>query len=246
MAKKQQEVAVQKEQLPKHLQNMNMDGGRGSENVTHDDLVVPRIAQAQALSACVKKKDDSYIDGIEVGDMYNNVTRQLYGSEIDICPVSFVKEYIIWQDQKAGGGFFGSYLSEEEAEEALVRIEGVNHDMLEIVDTAQHFCLIVHADGTREEAVFSLSKSKMKTSRQLNSLVRLNGGDRFSRIYRIRSVEDTNNANQEYSNITVSNVGYADEATYRQAESLYEAVGSGSVQADRSEEATSTSASDKF
>lgn len=230
--------------LPKHLQGMDMDSGRGSENVTHDDLVVPRISQAQALSACVKKKDDSYIEGIEVGDLYNNVTRQLYGSEILICPVSFIKEYIIWQDQAAGGGFFGSFSSEAEAEEVLPTIEGVNQDALEIVDTAQHFCLIIHEDGTREEAVFSMAKSKMKISRQLNSLVRMNGGDRFSRVYRVRSIEDTNNANQEFSNIIIENVGYANEETYRHAEELYESIAAGKVQADRSGEEQSSSETD--
>lgn len=232
---------IVKNDLPKHLQNMDMENGRGSENVTHDDLVVPRIAQAQALSACIKKKDDMYIEGIEVGDLYNNVTREHYGNTIDICPVSFIKEYVIWQDPKAGGGFFGSYGTEAEAEEALALIEDVNTDTLEIVDTAQHFCLIVHADGRIEEAVLSLSKSKMKVSRQLNSLVRMNGGDRFSRVYRIRSMDDTNNANQEYSNITVANVGYATEEVYTKAEDLYEAIASGNVSADTTSETSEAS-----
>lgn len=232
---KKKEVVTKNEELPAHLQNMSAEG-RGSEDVNHDDLIIPRVEQAQGLSPCLKKKDPSYIEGIELGDLYNNVTRENYGQSIEIVPVVFKKEWLIWKDQDEGGGFFGAFETEKLAQEALSLIEDENHDFLEIVDTAQHFCLIIHEDGRREEVVFSMNKSKMKASRQLNSLVRINGGDRFSRRYYVANKDDTNKKGQEYQTVVISNIGYVDEDTYKHGEKLYDSVRSGAVQADRTED----------
>ena len=89
-----------------------------------------------------------------------------------------------------------------------------------------------------EEVVISMSKSKMKVSRQLNTMVKMAGGDRFSRIYEIGAAEDQNKAGETYQNLTVKSLGFVTEAAYHMAEKLYESVSKGSKDVSRDDGAT--------
>jgi hypothetical protein len=213
---------------------------RGSENVGAEDLVIPRIEIVQDLSPCRKKTEPSYIEGAEEGLMYNNVTRRLYGREVTVVPVMFRKEYLIWKDRKQGGGFRGAFSTGEEAKQAHAALDPQERDFCEITDTGQQFVMVIYNDNgvTRvEEAVISMAKSKMKVSRNWNSLIRINGGDRFSRAYKLTTVAEKNTSNQSYFNFQVTNLGYAPEMVYRKAEELYSSVAKGRViDIDRTDE----------
>jgi hypothetical protein len=204
-------------------------GSRGAENVGADDMVIPRVELVQALSPARNKKDSAYIEGAEEGMLFNNVTRHLYGESVHIVPVYYSKQYLVWKDRKSGGGgsngFRGAFALKELAEAAITKL---GEDGLEVVDTAQHFVL-VKSGGEWQEAVVSMSKSKLKVSKRWNSLVRLAGGDSFSRIYKLHSVTETNARNESYHNFGIAPVGFVSEEVYKRAESLYDTIKSGSV-----------------
>lgn len=224
------EVATANEQMPAFLQQ-HMNDNRGSEEVDANDLVIPRIELVQGLSKARKKSDPSYIEGAEEGMLYNNVTRELYGESIKVCPVFFRKEWLLWRDVDMGGGFGGAFPNAEAAEAAKNAQE--NPSEWEVVDTPQHFVIVVKDDGTREEAVISMAKTKAKASRLWNSLVRINGGPRFSRVYEIKGVPDQNKVGQEFYSLQVKNVGFVDEKTFGFAQDVYELVKSGVADVDR-------------
>ena len=233
------QVAMFSDEVPDFLKNQTT--ARGSENVGADDLVIPRLELVQDLSPCRKKQDPNYIDGIEEGMLYNNVTRQNYGMETLVIPVFFRKEWLIWKNRDAGGGFRGAFNTETEAKIAMAELD--DGDECEVVDTAQHFCLLIQPEnGKVEEIVVSMSKSKMKVSRKWNSLIRMNGGDSFSRIYRIGTVSEKNSKNQDYYNFVVSPAGFPSKELYDRAEKLYDAIASGTVQIDRKVDAGSEAA----
>lgn len=201
---------------------INKDSMRGQENVSVDDLSIPRLDVIQALSPQRKKSDPAYIDGAEEGMLFNSVTCSLYGTEVFFVPVYFRKEFLIWKDRESGGGFAGAYPSRAEA----VAAQETLGELYDVVDTAQHFGMIVHADGSLEEVVVSMAKSKMKASRQLNTLCKMTGGDRFSSVYRISAIE-VNGEKGDYFNFKIDRVGYVTEEIYRAGEKLYDAVSSG-------------------
>ena len=96
------------------------------------------------------------------------------------------------------------------------------------MDTAQHLCLLLREDGRIEEIAISMSRSKMKVSRQWNAMIRMLEGDRFSRTYTIEGVADKNDKNEDYMNLKVTPIaGFTPEKPYKQAEALYEAIASG-------------------
>lgn len=238
------EVAKTEDQMPAFLKD-KMDSNRGSEDVGSDDIVIPRLELVQALSKCRKKTDPAYIEGAAEGNLYNNVTRELYGDSVLVVPVSFRKEYLVWRDQDLGGGFAGAYPTQGEAKTALGEQE--NPGEWEVVDTHQHFCVMVDADlNVLGEVVISMAKSKAKVSRNWNSLVRINGGDRFTRVYKVSGVEAQNDQGKDYHNLAVVNHGFVNEEVYTYAEGIYEMIQAGNVKADTSVDESDESEGDEF
>lgn len=213
---------------------INQQSTRGSEAVTAEDLTIPRLELVQSTSPCRKKKDAAYIEGAEEGLLYNNVSRELYGGSVFVVPVIFAKQWLIWKDRDAGGGFRGAF---DDKESAAVRVQELidegDNGPFDIVDTAQNLCLLLKVDDKGkvtgyEEIAISMAKSKMKVSRQWNSIIRMMGGDRFSRVYQISAVEETNDRNEAYYNYHVSAMGFPPEEVYKAAESLFNDMQSGS------------------
>lgn len=216
-------AAVMRGDVPDYIKRDG--GGRGNEDVGMADQVIPRIEIVQALSPCLKKNDAAYIEEAEVGDLFNTVTRQVFKEGVVVCPVLYKKEFLVWKDRKKGGGFRGSFGTIEEAQ---ARINGESDaDDLEALETGQQLVLVINDDGDSEEAIISMSKTKFKVSKQFNSLVKLGGGDRFSRTYRFFSADAANAAGEEYKNFAVSLHGFPPEDVYVKAEGLYKALSSG-------------------
>lgn len=212
------------EDIPDYIKR---DGGRGNEDVGMEDQVIPRLEIVQALSPCLKKNDAGYIEEAEVGDIFNTVTRQVFKEGVIVIPVLYTKQYLIWKDRKKGGGFRGSFNTIEEAN-ARIQTEPENEqDDLEAVETGQQLVLVVNDDGTADEAVISMAKTKLKVSRQFNSLVKMGGGDRFSRTYRFFTADAANAAGEEYKNFAFSSHGFPEKEAYEKAESLYNALKTG-------------------
>tara|TARA_R110000772_G_scaffold268452_1_gene395569 strand:+ start:13827 stop:14570 length:744 start_codon:yes stop_codon:yes gene_type:complete len=231
MATKKAVATKANDQMPAFLQKVDSNDTRGNEGVGADDLTIPRIELCQALSKCRQKKDPAYIQGIEEGQFYNNITRQVYGEEIVVVPIVFMKEFLLWRDQDEGGGFGGAYPNMVEAQAAL---DGQDDpDNWESVPTSQQFVLVLASNGTVEEAVISMAKSKNRVSKDWNSLVRINGGPRFSRRYKLRGVEAQNQQGKDFHNMAVENFGFVDESTYKAGETAYQSIMSGALTIDR-------------
>ena len=81
------------------------DAGAGLENVTQEDLIIPRLKLVQALSPQVQKHDGAYIEGISVGDVFNTVTNEFWSGEkgLTVVPVSYKRVFLEWGPKKAGG-----------------------------------------------------------------------------------------------------------------------------------------------
>ena len=159
-----------------------------------------------------------------------------------VCPVLFRKQFLLWGDRKQNNkGFRGAYDTAVEADSERAATE--KPDTWQIIETGQHLVLLVHEDGTTEEIMISMGRTKLKVSRNWNTLVRLNGNDRFSRQYIVHSIEDEAPAGAFY-NLSVANSGFPTQEIYQRAEHLYQSINTGerSVVVDTKEEADATKA----
>jgi hypothetical protein len=229
MAKNQVAVKEEFQLMSDTLPDYMKQGNRGAENVGTEDMIVPRIELIQALSPVRKKSDPAYIEGAEEGMLYNNVTRALYGTEVTVIPVYYTKQFLVWKDRKLGGGgsngFRGAFATEAAARDAIAQLA---EDGLEVADTAQHFVLVRNGDDW-QEAVVSMSKSKIKVSKRWNSLMRLTNTDSFSRAYKLSATVETNARNESYHNFNITALGFVTKDIYDRAEKLYETVRTGGV-----------------
>lgn len=225
--KVQEQFEIVTDAMPDFL--VGKTGGRGAENVSTDDMIIPRVELIQALSPARNKKDAAYIEHAEEGMLYNNVTRELYGESVVVVPVYYAKQYLVWKDRKSGGGgsngFRGAFASPELARAAIAQL---GEEGLEVSDTAQHFVLVRSQDQW-QEAVISMAKSKMKVSKRWNSLIRLTNTDSFSRAYKLSSVVETNARNESYHNFNITPLGFVTKEIYERAEKLYETIRAGGV-----------------
>lgn len=236
-------------EMPDFLKGQNTE--RGSENVRTEDLVIPRIEIVQALSPVKDESEAGYIPGAKEADLYNVVTRTLYGKAVLVIPIFFRKEFLVWKRRIKGqplnstDQFQGSYQSMEEAEAKIATME--NPDGWEIIDTPQHFCLLLKSDGTTEEAVISMARTKAKVSRKWNSLIRIAGGDRFSRVYELGGVKEEN-AFGKFYNYHVQMAGFPSLQAYKKAEKLYNQIATGAIQvhADHSVEGDASGDSEEY
>lgn len=204
-------------------------GNAGSEEVRAMDMIIPRLDVLQALSPQIKKSDPSYIPGAEQGMIYNTVTGELYGAEVNFVPVFFRKEWLLWKTRKAGGGFFGAYRTEAEANIALCAAQDPGSH--EVVETHQHFVLVLLPSGV-QQAVMSMSKSKLKVSRSLNTLVQMSEADRFAKAYKASTVEASSQKG-EFWNLRITAIGFVTKQLYDKGKELYEAIKSGAADVDR-------------
>lgn len=199
---------------------------RGSEEVGLNDLILPRIELVQPLSPCKDKNDAAFIPGIEDGDLFNTVSRENYGEGVRIVPVYYRPVFLLFKTRKAGGGFRGTFETAEAAEAARKRLEDPqNH---EIVQCGEHIVLVMTAEGP-QQAILSMTKTKLKVSRQLNSLVRMrHPDDSFSTLYQLGSVQQKNDKGTFY-NFTVKPLGYVNKDVFMAGERLHAMLRSGTT-----------------
>lgn len=221
---------------------MDLGDNSGSEEVGMSDITIPRIELVQALSPCRIKSEDAYIEGAEEGMLYNTVTNELYGETLQVIPVYFTKQWLVWVDRKKmqspPQSFFGAYNSLEEANEAIESMDlGENENlrpMLEAIETAQNYCLTV-VGGDVQQVLISMAKTKLKIARDWNSLIRRNMGARYSSVYTIGASYEKK-PKGSYYNYSIANSGEAgkvarvgDREVYEKAAEMCNLLKSGAL-----------------
>lgn len=213
-------------------------GQRGNENVGTEDLIIPRLEVVQGLSPAVKEGDPGYVEGARPGHLMNSVTRKLYGKMVFIVPVFYFKQYLVWVDRKlaeakkidASNGFRGAFNTIEEAN-AKCEAEGGEDKAVVVIETPQHIALCIDPDTQEvEEVMLSMPRSKAKVSRQLNTMIKLAGGDRFARGYEVTTVLQKGPKGDFY-NFLMTQKGFAPKPLYLRAEKLYNDLASGKIRA---------------
>ena len=192
--------------------------GRGGENIGLTDVVLPRVELVQPLSPCKDKKDSAFIHGVEDGNIFNTLTRENYGEGLKFAPVYYRKVFLLFRTRKAGGGFRGTYETAADAEAARqTQDDPSNH---EVVECGEHIILVLTPDGP-QQAVLAMTRTKLKVSRQLNSLTRMrHPDDTWATIFQLGSVQQKNDKGTFY-NYSIKPVGYAPHPVFMQGEKLH-------------------------
>ena len=68
--------------------------GAGTEQIGREDMTLPRLAIAQSNSPAAKKSSPERIEGLEEGQLYNTLTREIVGEAVDVIPILYFPGYI--------------------------------------------------------------------------------------------------------------------------------------------------------
>jgi len=150
------------------------NAGKGLENITSEDITIPRLAVIQSNSPQRKKKDEKYIEGAEEGDIFNTVTGEIYKEPLTVIPCAYRKSYVEWIPREKGGGFVQAYdmrPSDTTTDPATRKSSLKNGNQL--VDTAEHYIIIRKDDDTYESAVLTMTSSNLTVSRKWNTLLKM-------------------------------------------------------------------------
>lgn len=104
MSKKEELATIQAGPLvvPDYLAQES--GHAGGENIGKDDVVLPRLAVCQSTSPQRQKNKPVYIEGLEEGQLFNTVTKEIYPETTSLIPLLYLKSRIYFKPLKDGGG----------------------------------------------------------------------------------------------------------------------------------------------
>jgi len=199
------------------------DANSGLENITAEDLTIPRLKILQALSPEVNKRDGKYVEGASAGDVINTVTSKLYNedNELVVLPVAYKRLFLEWQPRESGGGLVTQH--EDQAILSKTTKNHIGQDVLEngnyIQTSANHFVLVLNSDGSYDTAMIPMAGTQLKKSRTWNSVmasIKMRSNDKvftppsFSHKYLLKTVQESNDRGSWFG-WSISNLGQLTE-----------------------------------
>ena len=150
------------------------DAGSGLENLTAEDLTIPRLKILQAMSPEVDKHNGKHIENASAGDITNTVTKQLYTEDQGcvVVPVAYRRVFLEWTPRESGGGLVKQHLDATILNDTTKAPNGA--DILEngnyIQTSANHYALVAEKDSY-QQVMIPMAGTQLKKSRTWNSVM---------------------------------------------------------------------------
>jgi hypothetical protein len=149
---------------------LDPDIGTGLENVTADDLLIPRLTILQKLSPQVDETKPLFDPKARVGMIYDVGLQQGFGNQLHILPVHFVKQWLEWGSRKSGKGLVAIHSSKDIL--GKTKRDEKNRPMMEngnyIAETAQFYCL--NLDAKNRRSFLPMASTQLKRAKRLITL----------------------------------------------------------------------------
>ena len=80
---------VEKEDTLPALTEEELAMGTGQEPLGVEDLVLPKLQISAAKSKFMKEESAEYIEGLKEGYIFNTLTEEIYGKEVEVAPIRY-------------------------------------------------------------------------------------------------------------------------------------------------------------
>lgn len=234
--------------MPAHLADVMGDHAGKGVSTSSQDVGIPFLYILQDLSPQAKKRDPKYVDGAEVGMIFNNQSKEIYDGDDGILfvPCFFKSALVEWIPRDDGGGWVAEYPINDPILRQAVKTDRKKPPRLpnghDLVETKYYFGFHCKPDGTYEPAVIGFASSGLKVSREWVRQLKLVKGPNgavaasFSKAYRLKSVLAKNGAGQEYFTFSVESERWVDSEEFAMGVTLEGECARGNVQAQRPED----------
>lgn len=175
MADKSKEVATKQ---PSEIalgdqfrEQISKDADLGLEDVSYEDLLIPRLKIIQDGSPERKEKNKAYMPGVSVGDIIDSTYGVSHGNSILFIPAVYIREYIEWKPREQGGGLAGIHQDRKIMDSARRNDQGrmVLPNGNTISPTMNFFGFVPDESGFKL-VVISMASTQLKKGRKLVTL----------------------------------------------------------------------------
>lgn len=218
------------------------DASSSFAGMNQDDFALPFLRLLTNTSPEVGE-----VEGALPGMIYNSVTGQLFDGKkgITVVPCAYVRQYIEWAPRGSGSGApIHIYPATSDILSRTHREPGENKDYLDngnyIENTANHYVMVIDADGTPSPALIVMKSTQLKKSRKWNSMmqsVKIQGSNglftppMYSQSYRLTTVPESNDKGKWFG-WEVERIGtLEDQSVYATCKAFSQSVSSGAVKA---------------
>jgi len=215
----------------------------GMERVEQSDILLPRLSVCQALSPQKRKSHSTYIEGLQEGMLFNTVTQQIYGEEIEIIPLFFFKNRIKFNPIDLGGGIDcqsqngidgGRLCHNCMSCQWQIWGNGASPNSENANDPPK--CTMYHnfmsfIPSEMVPVAITYKATGLKLSKQLLAQQRLSRLPMYSRVFAVKVVTMKDGDNEWYEKKIIP-IRYVDEDMYKEMERNFEALKSMSIHVD--------------
>lgn len=201
---------------------------RGTEHLTKDDMQMPRLTLAQKMSNQLDPQHPTYMEDLRVGELFNDVTGNIYGSE----PLRFAvvrsdpPRGIEFSPMEEGGGIKDMNVPLDDPRMNF----GPNGEVP--LATRFYDYVVVLLDHGEEVIALSLARTGVKAAKGLNTLIKVRKGPSFAGAYTaVPSTES--NSKGTYGVWKFKNDGWVSKEQYEQFAALFENLKDRSINIER-------------
>lgn len=147
----------------------NEDAGEAArENLTKEDVQIPRIAIAQKMSPEVEEGHAKFIAELKLGELFNSLTGKIYGKELRFIPLRVeMPRFIEFYPRDIGGGVKDLNVPEgDDRTKWTTDAEGKSVQPL----ATQFREYVVFLPDHQEVVALSMKGTSMKSARAFNGL----------------------------------------------------------------------------
>jgi hypothetical protein len=234
-----------------------MSGPTGFENVSANDLLIPRLTILQKMSPQIDEGDPNYIQGAKYGDFCDTGTNEVF-KELVIVPCFFAMVYLEWGPRNSGKGLVQNHGTDASIlknclpdEKRRMTLPNGNY----IAQTATWYVLNLSAKGRK--SFIPLTSTGLKHSRRWMTMltserVQRPDGTEFQppmwyRSWNVSTVEEKNNdgswKNWKFSAGEPINSLDPSKGILRNAKEFYEQARDGLVKGDVANDAETSAQS---
>ena len=207
------------------------DAGRGSENVTAQDIAIPFISILQKMSPECDEDSPDRLPNAKPGMIFQNVNKIMWLRDegLEVVPCAYDRKIIEWIPRESGGGLVAIHemntplMKEAKPNDKKVPCLPNGH---QLIDTSTHFVMYPGPLGGWEPAIISMKSTAQKKSRLWNSLIAQQvipgtnqPAPRWLFKWRLTTSLETKDQNNWY-NWEIARSGVVDKELYLRAKKL--------------------------
>jgi len=191
------EMTIATEQ-PSYLVDFDQASAKGNEGIKVTQLATPRMKLLQIANDELKKSSEKYIEGAKPGEFVDVLNKKSYGNEVFAINITMRETWVIENLFGHGGGFFGTFETRQEAEDALPKVLEDNKDLkpanVDVWRHHEHLLYLADSDMNLSSTplLWDLKSSGIRPSNAWNTQIISQAGHRFSYIWKIKETEAKN------------------------------------------------------